>query len=37
MALMSLGCPDDEYDEYTNKTLSILYRFKGNADATQKA
>jgi hypothetical protein len=30
MALISLGCPEDEYDEYTNRVLSILYRYKGN-------
>jgi hypothetical protein len=30
LALISLGCPEDEYDEYTNRVLSILYRYKGN-------
>jgi predicted aconitase len=28
MALISLGCPKAEYDEYTNRLLSILYRYK---------
>jgi hypothetical protein len=28
MALISLGCPEDEYDVYTNRVLSILYRYK---------
>lgn len=30
MVLMSLGCPEDEYDEYTHRLLLILYRYKGN-------
>jgi hypothetical protein len=28
MALISLGCPENEYDEYPNRVLSILYRYK---------
>jgi hypothetical protein len=35
MALVALGCPEDEYDEYTNRVLSILYRYKGNPNEVQ--
>jgi hypothetical protein len=35
MALISFGCPEDEYDEYTNRVLSILYRYKAMPNECQ--
>ena len=35
MALISLGCPEDEYDKYTNRVLSILYRYKAMPNECQ--